>query len=121
MTGPPPNDDLKEFREEIAKLTAPKPSELVNPIDRPVDYTRINKLYEQAGAPIVRPKTTNRKQHMVTISDDAHLGLQQLAASFNLRIKHGNGLGNPSVSELMEFIGLGLLDVTLSGKDANPL
>lgn len=94
------HQDLDKFREDLG-LT-PKPPE-----DEHVDLSSVNQEYRRFGTAPVHPNF-KKKQHSVFISDQAFMALQAIAAGENLYVGRGTLMGSPSVSELMECLGLGI-------------
>ena len=96
-------NDLDRFKESLGPPVEPtKPDE--------VDLATVNNTMRRFGTAPVHP-TYKRRARGVYLSDQAHSGLQAIAARENLYLSRGVMIGAPSVSELMECIGLGIYHV----------
>lgn len=105
-------DKFKFLLEEENKLTAPK-VDIPSDDKEEIDYIAVNLEYVKANLPPIRP-VKRRRQRTFSVSDEALVGLEIIAGHYKLYTRHGPMSGSPSVSDLLDSIGLGVFQVVIT-------
>lgn len=106
------NENLEEFKKELGPpSTSSTSSEAdTDEADENIDLASVNNAMRRFGTAPVH-QTYARKTRAIYVSQQAMMGLQIIATRENLFVSRGTLIGSPSVSELMECIGLGVFNV----------
>lgn len=78
----------------------------------PGSLEHFNQWRQDKGLGRVLPQSNTKRMHAVYVSDKAWEAVEDLADQLDLKAVRGRSTGSPSVSALIEAIGLGLAGVT---------